>query len=775
MTSDNLRYRFHVAQQQFARLANVSSKADAALWMWAESRDSHLPRPFMQLSLREVLSKPFDSFEETRGIGDTKLNRFVSIVERAVKDLSEDKDGREAAPLGSAANGDHRVGGAGQASSGHQTDVKLLPTELRSIEDSSTDGEVQLDDLDGARWDEITRSIRRHHLQCYPVGRFAQSLCDLPHGFWSEPLDRFLDTPHRELTGQGTRIREVAKILVHLGQFLRQVPCDGTFKLNVSTSAIRDLAAWVERVVDTRILPSLEDLSTNFLEPIERQLAIDLQDRYLDVTLRRMHVDVEHNTLEEIAQDYELSRERIRQIASRAKEVMHVRWPEGKYLLNDFCDVLQDATAAESQKAVINRAIEVLFGTKAIDGVSMESVLKAWHAAGREKRTPMSENEVIYWLAQAFPSLPPTVGMEWIRRNARTFDNDGWLLFFSDYEVDSILLDLYSRSSPAELEDFVEDQASDARSLRARLKRDLRFVFDDYDRVSVRERHGFIRATDQWHVELADAPSPVRNNRSTIELDTLALIITSGLMQSGIVDATVWGVHRFANEVLCRMFGAPLSEAITPFVLADALVSQSGGLIRPMRRRRLRWDQPDSEIPARGKRGWIGHAVADAGIPVTLGEVGELLQRFYQDYAQYALAQLDLDTDEEGEYHCSATLIPGVPHRVPPLLVPAGWQFDRQAENVSEEIKLLAAKIIVMAREGDITLGDISYLPWLVELVEQHAYGESIWNQRDATQERSAANVTPTPLKQSDASSPPVRQQRPVNPTNVDDLLAKFL
>ena len=68
------------------------------------------------------------------------------------------------------------------------------------------------------------------------------------------------------------------------------------------------------------------------------------------------------------------------------------------------------------------------------------------------------------------------------------------------------------------------------------------------------------------------------------------MLLISGFLERGIVDATVWGVHRFANEMLARIFGVTLPETVTPFVLADMLVKLSDGLMRTMRRRRLRWD-----------------------------------------------------------------------------------------------------------------------------------------------------------------------------------------
>src|SRR5690606_4733783 len=177
------------------------------------------------------------------------------------------------------------------------------------------------------------------------------------------------------------------------------------------------------------------------------------------------------------------------------------------------------------QNAIICNVIETLFDRDVAAGVSIDLVLEAWQAAGREKRTPMTENEVNYWLSYSFPSLPPAVGSEWIKRSVPSLVHQGWSLFFTSSDTDMILSQLYQREGPADLSDFCDGDIARERALRVKLKRDLRFIFDDHDRVYVREASGFIRATDQWHVELADVTAEIRSTRVSLDLDTLSLLV----------------------------------------------------------------------------------------------------------------------------------------------------------------------------------------------------------------------------------------------------------
>jgi hypothetical protein len=232
--------------------------------------------------------------------------------------------------------------------------------------------------------------------------------------------------------------------------------------------------------------------------------------------------------------------------------------------------------------------------------------------------------------------------------------------------------------------------------------------------------------------------------------------------------------------MLQRIFGAKLPSQVTPFILGDMLVRETGGLVRPMRRRRLRWDNEHQSIPVRGKRGWIGYVVSEARMPVTVDELGDLLRKYYQDYAAYVLEQIDLDMDEDGSHHCSAVLLPGVPHRVPTILVPADWQYDPQAENVSDEVKLLVAKIAVFVRNDELRQEDLAYAPWLVELVTRRAYGENIWENKAGLRACGTpaltANVADTRPSGNNLLAPPAgTQPRLTSGSEVDDLLAKFL
>ena len=60
--------------------------------------------------------------------------------------------------------------------------------------------------------------------------------------------------------------------------------------------------------------------------------------------------------------------------------------------------------------------------------------------------------------------------------------------------------------------------------------------------------------------------------------------------------------------------------------------------------------------------------------------------------------------------------------------LPCDWKLDMAQENVSEEIKLLVAKIIAAGTKGKYPKKVLEDVPWLVELVDRHSYGKMKWS-----------------------------------------------
>ena len=407
-------------------------------------------------------------------------------------------------------------------------------------------------------------------------------------------------------------------------------------------SRLRNVAAWTEAAIRRSEALSIEQFQLEFVRPIFEQLRIDVQANAVEMLEFRLGQHGQPETLEEVAARFDLTRERIRQLTKRASHALRVRWPDGPKLVQELLEQVRRQPDSSDTIRVIRRIVEMLFDVSMTTDDGHDEVIAAWEAAGQKKLTPMTAEQIQRWSGQCFPSLPPAVVGEWIQSHALSCDADGSRIWFSHTELDRILRALYRRQQPSRLgelllvetllngdnsvaNDAVLDlDASDERSLWARVRNDSRFAECEEHLLLPADRCGFERQGSRWFVRLKSSVTSEQQGPDRISVESLSQLIVSGMLQLGIADATAWGVHRFTNEALQRMYGAKLPECITPFILADMLVTVTEPLIGPMKRRRLRWDTLQTEVQRKGKRGWVGHVVAEFGRPMLLSELDPL-------------------------------------------------------------------------------------------------------------------------------------------------------
>lgn len=684
--------------------------AGEPLERWSRPSDLHLPSSLIVLPLRDLLEKPYHVLLQTKGVGEAKLEKLVVLVERALKDF--------------VCNDESMV-----FENGNCAHLVAKPTATCTPTTAfPNEADISPSRLTPAVWQETCLYLKRHSLEGYPLGRFAETLDDIPRSLWSVPLSEFVNNSLNELSklkGYGERrITKVLDVLLNTAKLISGFPAQTHLGIMVFPARIGRVSSWINRMLHEDRLTDYATLCKHFVLPILRQLECDLGSPQAAMIERRLGVGVEAGTLQDIAENFGLTRERIRQVSLRAQEVMEIRWPQGKHLLGDLLEKFRSSGELVRQAGLIQRTLDLLFDVKTGDEVSRESVIAAWEQAGRHKETPMSKNEILVWLAGRFPGLLPSVGAKWIMSEASSIEYEGRRLYFSNDENDQLLHGLYQSGRAATVTDLVDADERGQRNLRMKLQRDLRFTEDEDHYFLPTEFYGFTRDSIGWHINLEPLENGTYPSRPFVSVDSIVAAALSGLLQAGIVDVTVWGFHRFVREQIALLYDARLPDSIDAFVLGDMVVRQSGKRIRPMRRRRLRWDvEGDTAMAARGKRGWVGHVVQRFGQPIVIDELGALLNQSYQDYDSCVIEQLNLDDKEEGEPEYGVSMQPGIPHKLPSILVPDGWKLDTTAENVSDGIKLAVARAITFLQEGRISLSDLDHIPWFVELIRRNSYG----------------------------------------------------
>lgn len=698
----------NVSAVRFSRCRELLLAANDPLLMGAplssflDRDESHLPQHLTHQSIRDVLETDFCQLCRTPYFGNRKLERLLVVLERVA----------ERATKGQLAAAETELNPTADAA------VALQPPDVGPI---TADG-----------WQQCCDAIHTAGLDYQPLGRFAPSLADLPRSLWQVPLSEFTSRSFdqvAEMPGYGpARLSLVFSIVRNLAEAVAGFASLPHLCPRVYPRNIHDAASWIEHGLQHKTPPSVDELRGSFLLPLFKQLDADLGAELTQLIRRRVGLDGTPETLDAIAKDRGLTRERVRQLTGRASGVIAVRWPEGKHFLDDFYEMLLSDSSATEQVTMISLALDELFDVKGNRGISRTDVLPLWERAGRSHKTPMFRENLLVWAGETIPNLSPEVAVQWITQDAPScVTEDGRTLYFSHDPDDLLLRRVFVTREPVSLSDLPEFIDSDERSIRGRLNRDPRFIEDEYKRVHASELLSVRRRDGRWSVGLISAPGHDQPRRTEIPLDCLILMIVAGLTQRGVADATVWGTYRFANEVLARLYGAHLPRHITPFILSEILVLHSDGAVRHMRRRRLRWDCADAALPVRGKHGWIDYVVTEARCPITVDELDAALRRHYQDYERYVFTQLTTDGDEDGRGLSDTSIIPGVGTRIPLVFVSRSWALNDTADNVSEGIRLFGTRIISATGKQRFTRQQLQRLPWMVRWCERHSYGLMNW------------------------------------------------
>jgi hypothetical protein len=701
--------------ERFSRCRELIIAADdpalmrSTLSEFQRKSDSHLPQHLLQQSIRETIEADFQSLCQTPYFGERKLQRFLDILERVADRAKWAKSSRPKA--------------------GMNLQVSI-PVALHAPDAAQ---------VTAFSWQTWCDTIRSAGIDNQPLGRFVASLADLPRNLWRVEIRELTSRSFKEIcemTGYGpARLSLLYDAVGNLATALGGFASFPYIRARAYPRFIHDAASWLEHALYHRTVPTAEELRYRFLTPLFKQLDTDLGTELTELIRRRVGVDRPPETLDTIAADRGVTRERIRQLTSRALEVITVRWPEGKHLLDDLYELLLSANSTTEQVAIISSALDELFDVADARSASRSEVLAMWERAGRANRTPMTREEVMLWACENVPYLKPETAALLVMHDALSCEtDDGTTVYFSRDQNDLILHHIYATREPIALYDSPDFVDADERNVRCRLERDPRFIEDEYKRfqasemLSVRRRHG------RWSMSLVAAPSHNHPRQPNVSLDCLTVLVVTGLTQHGVADATVWGVHRFVNEVFARLYGAQLPEHITPFILSSLLIQHSEGTIRPMRRRRLRWDCANNALPVRGKYGWIDYVVTKANVPMTIDDLNVALRRYYQDYERYVLAQLSSDGDEDGGGLVETSIIPGCATRIPQVFVSRKWAINDAADNVSEGIRLFGSRIIAAKGKQRFTRHQLKRLPWMVLWCEMHSYGQIQWADDDISE-----------------------------------------
>jgi hypothetical protein len=355
----------------------------ASLMTWALPTDRQLPSRLLGQSLRAIVDESFVELANTRGVGPTRLHGLLTVLDRAVQALVS-------LPHQCPTSDSDELGRESRSSLPNESPVRRedRPRPWRTVAstwpwrhgESGNEGPwqsvcervqrfgVESDDLVywGLCWKAAVERIHGHRLNSYPLGRFARSLRQLPRRLWSQPVSSFIDVSLADvlqLSGYGIKTPgEIVDVVIHLNEFLADIPRDSLVHKPVLPSRISAAADWLGRALATSDVPDLGDLRQHLVRPVLEQLRTDLPSEVSNMVEQRLGLDGAPQTFSKIAEAFRRTPERIRQQTRRACGVFLVRWPEGKDLLYEFVNRFRDTPDASGQVELTQRCVDLLYG-----------------------------------------------------------------------------------------------------------------------------------------------------------------------------------------------------------------------------------------------------------------------------------------------------------------------------------------------------------------------------------------------------------------------------
>ncbi len=315
--------------------SRFADRLDKPLAHWVIGSDRRLPLAFLDRSLRELLNTPFDDLFATAGIGHKKIRTFLMLLHRAAKPH----------PPGALRGLEPEMAETQQAA----------PAMIKGVPSAEVVSE--------ALWVRWRESVRRHGLEHEPLGRFVETLIDLPRVVWHKPLGDYTElrlAQVRSLRTHGEkRVRAVLEVFGALHRMLLHLD-------PASRLAVRIVPRWLIPIEDVLMRwlnqvasPSKQEINKRLIAPLLEQVRVDAGPTVARLVESRLKSHA--RAVRQAADRMGLTRARIYQLLSEASEVITVRWPAGAVLVAQLREKLKNDGADAELLAWLDEVRELLF------------------------------------------------------------------------------------------------------------------------------------------------------------------------------------------------------------------------------------------------------------------------------------------------------------------------------------------------------------------------------------------------------------------------------
>jgi hypothetical protein len=294
---------------------------------WALPTDRRLPLVFLGQTIDSLLTRSFSELIATPGIGKKKILSFLKLLSRAAATPAE-----EIAP-------------------------EPFPADLPETDGQLVEFGENLDQFDPDRitevaWSRWRTAITRHRFENDTLGRLAASLKQLPRSSWQAPLKQYTQFSLAEIRSMRThgekRVRAILEVFYDLHQLVGQMKPAPHLVVRIVPERIEKVRQWVDATLESKSLPSDEEIYDNFTGPLLEQLQVDGVEQLEQLARQRLGLEGSIVPVRRIAKLNDLTRARVYQLLNEISDIMAVRWPEGSSRVDQLCVQLQEAAISST-------------------------------------------------------------------------------------------------------------------------------------------------------------------------------------------------------------------------------------------------------------------------------------------------------------------------------------------------------------------------------------------------------------------------------------------
>lgn len=284
-------------------------RLDKPLSYWVLPTDRRLPIAFLDSQVRGLLDCNLEQLMATPGVGQKKVLGFFDLLRRAAKATSPD------APFG------------------------LVEAEKENRSKSVATKEAGFDPsvVSEALWGTWCETVRRFDLGDEKLGRLALSLQSLPTVIWHTQLSEYTDLSLAEIRALKTHGEKRVLAILEVFCTVHEVLATSTLQENIDVAIvprfIPPLSRWILNTIDQPELPPADEIRARIIEPLVKQIRVDLGDQVARLAASRLSLDSTSPSVKKQADEMGVTRARVYQLLEDCGKVMEVRWPEGRWLL----------------------------------------------------------------------------------------------------------------------------------------------------------------------------------------------------------------------------------------------------------------------------------------------------------------------------------------------------------------------------------------------------------------------------------------------------------